>query len=512
MGLGNVDKLVHIEVSDDHMSAALIIEAGINPADLSVHLLLEKMDAIGLHRPASFNTILQGIINRYIATACERLECQIADGVPPVPGKHAELVLVSHEQQHANVDANAKIDHRECSHLKTVSAGEVIAKIIPPGKGVDGRDVFAQVVTAPKGKDIEVKTDETAELKSDGTVIAKRSGIVERNGNRIRVNHRLAIGKSVDYGTGNIHFPGDVEIQKGIRDCFKVEAGGNIVVHDLVDAAHLVAGGTIVLQHGIAAREHGSLRAARDIKALYIKNVNASAGRDVHVDREITACNLQLGRSLLAPNATILRTHVVSASTCIVGEVGSQLSTANTTHCKLSLGELPGLQELLKKAAPVALASKEHIDKATNRLRDLKSVGGKTSAAQAELLTEAQFTHTQFANMHQKTCGLIRKLHNLVVENAKACLHVNRCIHPGTIIEACGREFEVTKQIHGPCIIEQNATGHFEVVPTRNGVPTDDKQPLTRFARETKVGDFVNPSEILRQLGIEPLKSDKVAA
>ena len=507
MGLGNVDKLVHIEVSDDQMSASLIIEASINPADLSIALLLSKLDSMGLHRPASHDVILQGIINRYVATACERLVCQIADGIAPVPGKHAELVLTQQETQKKSADANARIDHKEKSQMSYVSAGDVIARITLPTKGVDGRDVFAQVVPAPMGKDLEITTDETVELRPDRTIIAKRSGLVERSGNRIRVNHRLSITDSVNFETGNIQFPGDVEVQKGIRDCFKVEAGGNIVVHDLVDAAHLVAGGSIVLEHGIAARELGSLRAARDVKAMYIKNVKVSVGRDVHVERELTACELLIGRSLVAPNATILRTHITAASTCIVGEVGSELSTANAATSMLQLGELPGLQELVARTSQTALSSKDRFDKAAQRLQGLRGMGGKTSASHAELLTEAQFTHTQFANLHNKACSLACRLHQLATEHAKVCLVVHRSIHPGTHIAACGREFEVTKKISGPCMIEPGINGQLEVVQLRNDRPHGERTPLTKFARETKSESYVFTSDLLRQLGIDSSKA-----
>lgn len=503
MGLGNADKLVHIEVSADNMEARLIIEARLNPADISVGVLLSKIDAIGLQRPASHEALLQGIVNRYIATACERLECKIANGMLPVQGKHAELVIVETASIALELSSSGRIDHRERNSVACVRAGDVIASITPPELGIDGVDVFGQTVPAKLGLGLELVTDDSVELHADGKITAKRSGRVERTGNRVRINHRLSIDKSVDFATGNIRFPGDVELLKGIRDCFRVEAGANIVVRDLVDAAHLVAGGSIVLEHGIAARELGSLRAARDVKALYMSNVNASAGRDVCVDREVTSCKIEAGRSLIAPNATILRSDIIAASECEVGEVGSAMSTSGSAQVTIRLGELPGLQELIDHAASVVSASVARYDKAARRLQNLKGVGGRTSASHAELLTEAQFALTQVARMHEKTKDLVLRLHQLSSIHAKMSLTVHRAVHPGSRIVASGVEYEVTRRIPGPCVIELNDVGDLEVAPLLNGKMQPNRALLTKYARATSASAKVRTLELVKQLGID---------
>lgn len=504
MSRETIDKLVKIEVSSDKLEASLLLGAEINPPDLTPLYVAARMSELGLEQSSARTAAVLEAIAAYVCGEGKPLRHRIATGTAPTHASDGRLEIVAATGTDTKLastlpaneaDAEASIDQRERCSVRWVEAGSVIARIVPPTIGSDGRDIFGRVLAARTGRVFELVPDESVLIRSDGACIALRAGVVQHNGRVLRVSNRLVIDGDIDFSTGNIRFPGDVEIVRGIRDCFEVHAGGSIFVRDLVDAATMSCGHHMVLEKGIAARELGSLEVGKDLTARYLTNVQAVVGRDAMVEAEVQNCTLLIGRDMKSPGASIVRGEVSVARACEIAEIGAPGGAPTT----LRLGWIGSVHESMSALASAGAAARERVEKANARLNELRSVKGRTTANHAELLTEAQFEAQTAAKTYAKACRAAQILHGLVDKHTKVQLLVRGMVHPKVVLHAAGWTATFTQALKGPCAIETDVKGDLTV---RSLVGKGEVLPLRKWARVLKEEDRLDSRRVLEAMGI----------
>lgn len=495
MSRETIDKLVKIEVSRDKLEASLLLGAGINPPELTPVYVAARMSELGLEQTSERAACVLEAIARYVCEEGKAIRHVIARGSAPQHGQDGRLELVEANDARTTPDDSGAIDQHERSNVRWIEAGATIARITPATIGADGRDVFGRVIAARTGRAFELLPDESVLVRADGACIALRAGVVERQGRLLRVSNRLVISGDIDFSTGNVRFPGDVEIVKGIRDCFEVHAGGSIFVRDLVDAATMSCAHHMVLEKGIAARELGSLDVGKDLTARYLTNVRATVGRDAMIETEIQNCTLLIGRDMKSPNASIVRGDVSVAGACEIGDVGAEGGAATT----LRLGQIARTREILGVLEGAGAKARERVEKANKRLNELRSVKGRISADHAELLTEAQFEAQSAAKLYAKACRAGQTLHGLLSEHTKVHLTVRGAIHPHASLHAGCWIATFTQTLKGPCLIELDAKGE---LTARMLVGKSEVVSLRKWARMAREEGHVGSERVLAALGI----------
>ncbi len=499
-----IDKLVKIEVSSDKLEASLLLGANINPQELTPLYVATRMGELGLEQTSERTSAVLEAIATYVCNEGKPLRHRIARGTTPTHGTDGRLVLVDavlekHETTQttarSDTDTTTSIDQRERSSVRWTEAGAVIAWIQQATIGADGRDVFGRVLAARTGRVFEVSPDESVLVRADGACIALRAGVVEHSGRVLRVSNRLVIDGDIDFSTGNIRFPGDVEIARGIRDCFEVHAGGSIFVRDLVDAATMSCAHHMVLEKGIAARELGSLEVGKDLSARYLTNVRAVVGRDAIVEAEVQNCTLLIGRDMKSPGASIVRGDVSVARSCEIAELGAPGGAATT----LRLGQIASVHDAMGALANAGAKARDRVDKANARLNELRSVKGRTGPDHAELLTEAQFEAQTAAKTYAKACRAGQMLHGFVDKHTKVHLVVRGAVHPQAVVHAGGWTATFTQTLKGPCVIEMDGKGELTV---RMMVGKSEIVPLRKWARVVREEQHLNSRRVLEAMGI----------
>lgn len=489
----SLERLVRVEIAADKLEACLILAPDISP-DLLIEAYLQmRLDEAGVVRNAERERGVRWVIREYLENAgAAELRRPVLTGTPPEHGVDARLEMMVAAKE--DVQSETAVDHHSRTSVEWVPAGTVVARVIPAKPARDGLNVLGEAIAAKQGRPIHPKLDDSLELRANGDIVSLREGKLMAKGNKLRIDSTVVITGNVDFSTGNVAFPGNVIIEKGVRDCFKVEAKGDIVVRDLVDAATLDARGSITLQQGIAAREKGTVKAGRDLAAKYMTNVRASAGRDALIVKELNNCELRVGRRLKGPTCSMIRGELVTGMACELGELGCE-SGGETI---VTIGECIVLRDAVAHLSKLQEQLQRRVEKDKQHLEDLKRAKSR-AASYAEEVTEAQFAYQQSAEMMKKLVKAITRVSQLFAQHTQHELTVHGKIHPGVKVHMGKWTLEFSRALSGPVRISSDG----DAMPIARDLSAGTEGPVSRHCRVTSETATADIRALTRLVGLD---------
>ncbi len=174
-------------------------------------------------------------------------EILIAEGKKTVEDIASEVVLFFTPTQMMlpKTDSNDRVDYKNLFRISNVNAGEKIATIIPEIIGEDGIDIFGKVMEREYTRKIPISTSNGCEIQ-DNNIISLIEGKAHITNRKVSVNSIYSVD-SVNMGTCNIKFSGDIEVYDSIDDNMSVSAGGSLDVSKNVNTSNVVTGGKITI-------------------------------------------------------------------------------------------------------------------------------------------------------------------------------------------------------------------------------------------------------------------------
>ena len=179
---------------------------------------------------------------------------KICQGNRPLEGSDAELKILVKENNTENVK-----DQKDIKHYIVVSKDEIIAEKIFKVDGINGCDIYGNIIEVKEGKDInlninELIYEETLENKIQYKALT--DGVLNIKNNSLHVTEALIIPGNVDYSTGNIEYKKDVYVEKDIKPGFRVNSGGNLIIKGSVEeGALLQIGGDLTVEGGVIGKK-----------------------------------------------------------------------------------------------------------------------------------------------------------------------------------------------------------------------------------------------------------------
>lgn len=495
-------------ITPDRLRAILRIPGAIPPDQASEPFLQSILIERGVPLNDRSRQAIAGLLAARRANPAADAEGVVAEGVAPEHGIDGSVeILVKPAQPAApdpaatpqTTDAETKseaVDHYQRSSLLLVKEGQPVARVHPPREGKDGVDVLGRAVAARQARPASVTLDESVRRDADGTIVALRSGILRAGDNLIRVSDELSIDGYVDFSTGHVEFAGKLSIAKGVRDLFRVRAGTLLTVHGLVEAATIESAGDALLHGGMAGREKGTLKVARDLTAKYVDGCRVHVGRDVSITREVSNCTFAVGRSLRGPACAIMGGAAFLAHASEVAQLGSEGAVAT----EVILGKNADLERLAKELAaglPKATAQKAAIEA---ELTQLKANIKRLTHTQAEKLTELEF---ELSDARARLTKLQATLARVIETAKQACatdLTVHRVIFPGVRLFAGAALAEFSSAVRGPVRIILSDSGE----PTIAGQGGTPASPLARVAKVIPSDRFVDFAKLARLVAPPP--------
>ncbi len=506
VGSGRPLGKVRLTIAADNSAAIVFIGSGASPESVSVMALTALAEERGLAKTSELTEAISAIAEEYRLNPNADLERAIAHGVPPVHGIDGRLEIDERfdpERRAAAAPSPSpgphelgRVDHHTRSAFVSVRRGDVIGHLLPPVIGREGIDVFGRALNPRDARALKLMSDETVLIAPDGTITAVADGMLVRHGNTLRISPKLTVPEYVDFSTGNVSFPGDVVVNKGVRDCFCVHAGRTLHIRGLVEAAEIASDLDLVLDGGMAGRQKGSMRSKRDVDALYLEQVNGRVGRDLRLGKEATHAHLSVGRAIAAPTAALIGGDICVAGAVEVAHLGSDAGAAT----RIAIGHLPEVDDKLRAAMELLQRVLGKREAAASTLKQLQNASGKLTAQQAEELTEREFELSNLDHQIAKLKSAVGSLLELLEAAGEPSLTVRSEIWPGVKIWIGAYVCEPRQTIRGPLKISLAAHGEPQLLLKTSGAVS----PLSSVCRVMHDDRFASRADLLAMSGHVP--------
>ncbi len=276
----------------------------------------------------------------------------IARGLKPEKGKDGKFSFL--------VDLNKKMkkdkdwNFRGIMTIPSVNRGEKLAKLVHPGVGTDGKNVMGHVVKAPQGKAKSIRPGKNVLFnKADNCYYATEDGQLSYTGRKIEVFPEYYVNDTLSMKTGNLDFTGTIIIHGDVPTGFTVKADGDVKIFGMVEAATIIAGGSIYISEGIAGQDKGRLEAQENIQLGYINQAKIFAGNDLYVENSILHSECVVRGHVFSQKGNIIGGSLSAGKTIEAKDIGTKLHTK--TEIILGVNKLVADKEQALKQKKIEL-------------------------------------------------------------------------------------------------------------------------------------------------------------
>ena len=367
----------------------------------------------------------------------------VAEGTPAEnPSEQTfELLVQPVSQSAVTIRDDGSADYRNQQKMRTVTAETPLARILPqPAQARPGTDVSGAAV-APVNRPNAlpqvgafVRRDE----QQDGSVllVAEREGDFIYEGSRLEVRVEYSVNGDVDLASGNIRFPGSVNISGSVGSGFVVIAGGDITVGETVEASLLSADGRILVRQGVKGAGKGVLRSKSVIGTGFAEQAALLSVGDVTVNSGALHCTIKTnGRVVVQKDRGGIVGGTVRARH---GVATSNLGSPNGLRTSVSFGQDYLIADQIEKEEKQIETIKQRIGAVDLSMRkdDLNAQAIEDLRREKKLLLKT---------MEKRSLRLFT-LRERFEEHHEATIAVRGTVHPGVTLESHGRKIDISSE------------------------------------------------------------------
>jgi hypothetical protein len=212
---------------------------------------------------------------------------KIAEGKPAIQPVQPVFSIKFDDHDKTGIKSKNKIDFKENSVVVNVTENQLLAVVKEGTPGKPGYDVFGNEIQPQELEDVKPNIGKNVRVSDNETkYYAEIDGWVIYDNNTLKVDDIYHIDGDVDYSTGNITSLGAVVIKGAVKDGFKVQASGDIIV-ETVEGAHLSSESNIYIKSGVQGKGSALIQAKGEVHSKFIEQATVEAGKDVVVDEAI---------------------------------------------------------------------------------------------------------------------------------------------------------------------------------------------------------------------------------
>lgn len=366
-------------------------------------------------------------------------DVELLSGTPARMGRDGSLeLLVDPEPSLPEPETIARIDFKNFTFFRTVKKGEALARIHPPVPGFMGMDVFGEAILAPEarpfakapGKNTQVvEGRETRILAGCDGKLALVDGIPE-------VAETLKVGGDISLKTGNVTFPGSVEVNGDLRDNLEIHASGSVDIAGVVEDGCIVSEGAVVVKGGFTGTGKGVIKSKLSSVTIgYIRNQRIESHSNIVVYNEVVNAFLFARRSIIMKTMdhSVVGGHLVAYHSIEISQAGSPAGIKTI----LEVGKDFEVERLLqeKRAALKGMeADQDFLDKMLVKLQSLvrwgSSVKPETRLLEQRTKGIIGFLGKALGTARQEVLELETRLYN----PGDCFILVRGEAHPGTVL------------------------------------------------------------------------------
>ncbi|MEC5422668.1 FapA family protein [Virgibacillus sp. C22-A2] len=339
--MGFLNEFFYVTVSADRMTAQIHSKETYNKMDAEIteesldQLLSDNKIVYGIHQD-NFVAILTDL-------PVESYPLIIAKGNAAINGKDGKVLY--------EMDFTAEIDRakdwnfREVMRIPSVNIGQKLAKKEEPTKGLEGTDVFGMSLPALPGKPAIDKAGKNVVYREeDSTFYATSEGQLSVSGGKIQVQPIFTVNETLSMKNGNLDFVGTIIIHGDVPTGYTVKADGDVKIFGMVEAATVIAGGSIYISEGLAGLKQGTIKASENITISYINQGSAFAGNDLYVENSILHSECTARNHVYCQNGNIIGGSLSAGKSIEAKDIGNRMSTH--TEIVFGINKMIGEQEI----------------------------------------------------------------------------------------------------------------------------------------------------------------------
>ncbi|HHY77105.1 MAG TPA: DUF342 domain-containing protein [Clostridiales bacterium] len=380
--------------------------------------------------------ILYEDIDKIVDEKKYNIRILIAKGKPAVHGKDArvEYNINIVKEKKIRITEDGKVDYKDLSLINNVDEGELLATIIPATEGVNGEDIYGNVIKAKDGKKIAIPKGRNVIVSEDGLkLISAIKGEVKIIDNKINVFPVHTIEGNVDNSTGNIKFLGKVVVKGNVLTGFTIEADEDVEVYGVVEGARIISKGNIILHRGIQGVNKGELTCEGDLIAKFIENSKVYAKGNIQSEaimHSIVYCGKKL--EVLGKKGLIVGGEIKASDEIKAKTIGSPMATITAVEVGINPDIRKKYDELLKEKNRYN-ENLEKLSKAVDLLTKFNQKGELTEDKK-ELLNRSIVLKLQTQKALEDITNEIEEIAAYIEDISNGKIKVENVVYPGTRI------------------------------------------------------------------------------
>ncbi len=372
----------------------------------------------------------------------------VAKGQHQTAGKDASIVYLfdTNNSSRPELNKDGSVDFFKLNTLHHCTQGQVLAKIIPEEKGLDGIDVFGAVTSAREVNKAVFSYGKNIEVSVDGLqLLSMVDGHVKLVDETVFVSDVYTV-EDVSTATGNIEYHGNVEVNGNVCENFSVRTDGDVFVKGVVEGAVIEAGGNIIIARGMHGQNKGNLKAGGNVIAKFISAANVQADGYVEAEQILNAkvvagssVNAEAGKGLITGGKVIAKCAINVKNAGSPMGATTILEVGSDPEMKKRLSELQ--KSVGEKSKSVSQMKKVLEDTA----RKLKA-GAKLLPAQLQNAKMLQTTIETTQVQIQQELKEIEKLDKLLKGDDNAHIDIRGTMYQGVSVAISGAVMNVKNE------------------------------------------------------------------
>ena len=417
---------VKITVAEDGLSARICAltsdpARGSYPIETLNRAIREKGVAFGIDAAKLLEMALGGIYDT---------EIEFARGIAPIDGADGRIVPL--------------VKLPEAGELYPVKAGTALCRIKPPTSGINGTDVFGNVIRAKYGKACAAPTGENTCLSSDNTQLAAGiSGALTLKNGRYCMSDEFVVEGDVDRKNGKLDFFGNITVHGNVHKGADIRCGGKIRIYGSVSEAGLSAKSVEIAEECSGTKITAESMVLSDCRECELRCTGTvKCGSlyecDIICDGDIF-CTENYG--------VICGGRIDCAGRIICTSAGTRMHEKT----EIILGNAARLES--EKTALEDKLSKidAEISKINEKLSE-QSERGNVSEHDRELIAAAQRIKKRREEEREPLSARIEKTAEIISNTHSSSLRAARALHPGVTVSLGAYHRDVEKEYAGAAI------------------------------------------------------------
>ncbi|HGY11940.1 MAG TPA: DUF342 domain-containing protein, partial [Desulfobacterales bacterium] len=288
---------------------------------------------------------IEGFIN---SSGFEKNRFKIASGTHKILGSDA-IVSYYFDTRHltaGKVNETGIIDFKDRGEIPKIKTKTLLVEKIPLKESKNGRDVFGNEIQAAPARDISLKCGAGAVISEDGLrVYAEISGYPKLSlSGEISVVDFFMVKGDVSYETGHIRYDGNIDINGGLKNGFKIN-GIDIKINE-IDGGEIHAQGDVTIINGV---NNAKIYSRGHIYAKFVHNSKLRCLGNVVVEKEIVDSQIESSGACQIMTGDIVSSTINFNQGIHAKNIGTERSDSNWIVVGQDLFRLNELQRIEEK-------------------------------------------------------------------------------------------------------------------------------------------------------------------